>query len=357
MKLRKHQWHKVPVLWLIAILSCILIISILSAITLGNVDIKLADVYGVIAFKWFKLDAFTHLSSGPLHDIVWLIRFPRILLAATVGMGLAVCGVIMQATVKNPIADPYILGISSGASLGATVAVLLGVGHQFGANAIGVMSFLGACLSSFIVVTISMRRGVGSSVGKLILAGMAISTLFSSISSFLIYMANNRNATQEIMFWTMGSLAGATWDKVAIALPIMLLGSVLFWGQFKALNVMLLGDDTALTLGINCGQLRVYYLILSSLMVGISVYVAGIIGFVGLMIPHGVRMIFGSDHKYVIPLSALLGSIFLVWADVLCRIILEHSELPIGVLISLIGAPVFIYMLLKQSQQFGGNKS
>ena len=337
-------------------LLALLIFSILAAITFGNADISIKEVYSVVAYELFHIDRFSEFAEGAIHDVVWIIRFPRVLLALSVGMGLSVCGVIMQAIVKNSLADPYILGISSGASMGATLATLFGVGYMFGSNSVGVMAFLGAMLTSFVVLFIASTGGP-SNAGKLILSGMAVSAGCSAFSNFAIYMAHNQNATSELMFWTMGSLASAKWNNVSIIFPLMLAGTLIFWSQFRNLNLMLLGDEVSITLGTDLYKVRGKYMILASLMVGFCVYSAGTIGFVGLIIPHAVRMIFGTNHKHLIPICALVGGIFLIWADVLCRIILKNSELPIGILVSMIGAPCFIYMLVKRSYGFGGGKS
>ena len=337
-------------------LVTLLVFSILASITFGNADISIDEVYSVIAYEVFHIDRFKAFAEGAIHDVVWIIRFPRVLLALAVGTGLSVCGVVMQAVVKNPLAEPYVLGISSGASMGATLAILFGLGRMFGSNSVGIMAFLGAMLTSFLVLFIS-NMGGSSNAGRLILTGMAVSAVCSAFSNFTIYMVNNKEATSEIMFWTMGSLAGAKWNNVVVILPIMLAGTLIFLSQFRNLNLMLLGDETSITLGTNLHKVRGMYMILSSLMVGFAVYSAGTIGFLGLVIPHAVRMFFGTDHKRLIPLSALVGGIFLIWADVLCRTILKSSELPIGILVSIIGAPCFIYLLLRRSYAFGGGRS
>lgn len=329
--------------------------SILAAITFGNADISLKEVYSVIGYEMFHINALSEYANGPIHDIVWLIRLPRVLLGMGVGMGLSVCGVIMQAVVKNPLADPYVLGISSGASLGSTLAILMGFGSIFGANSVGVMAFLGAVLTAFAVVFIA-NIGGRANAGKLILVGMAVSSVCSAFSNFILYIANDKNGTAEVTFWTMGSLGGAKWETVSVIIPIILIGTLIFWTQFRNLNLMLLGDEVSITLGTNLHRVRTVYMILSSLMVGFAVYSAGMIGFVGLIIPHIIRMLFGTDHRKLIPLSALLGSIFLIWSDVICRIILKNAEMPIGIFVSLLGAPFFIYLMARKSYGFGGAK-
>lgn len=353
----KQNQMSVPAFAAVLIMLLVLLIfSILASITFGNADISIKEVYSVVAYKLFKIKSLSDYGEGAIHDVVWIIRLPRVILAVGVGMGLSVCGVVMQAVVKNPLADPYVLGISSGASLGATLAILFGFGYLFGSNSVSIMAFLGAVATSFAVLFIS-NTGGPSNAGKLILAGMAVSSVCSAFSSFAIFMANDANATSQVTFWTMGSLAGAKWSNVVLIIPVMVIGTLIFWSQFRSLNLMLLGDEASITLGTDLHKVRSKYMILSSLMVGFAVYAAGTIGFVGLIIPHAVRMIFGTDHKRMIPVSALVGSIFLIWADVLCRIILKNSEIPIGILVSMIGAPCFIYLMAKRSYGFGGDKS
>ena len=338
---------------LLVFLFVLLLISIVASITFGNADISVKEVYSVIAYELFHMERFASFSQGAVHDIVWLIRFPRVMMAVAIGMGLSVCGVVMQAIVKNPMADPYILGISSGASMGATLAILFGIGTIFGTNFVGIMAFLGAIFVSFAVLLIANIGGEGST-SKLVLAGMAMSAICTAFSNFAIYLAHNQNATSEVLFWTMGSLASAKWSTVQVVLPIMIVGMFFFWSQFRSLNLMLLGEETAITLGTNIRRRKIFYLIVTSCMVGFAVYSAGTIGFVGLIIPHAIRIIMGADHKRLIPMSALVGAIFLLWADVCCRVLLKNSELPIGILVSMIGAPCFIYLLLKKTYGFGG---
>ena len=336
-------------------LAAFLFFSILAAVTFGNADLSLKDVYSVILYKIFHIKSMASYSEGAIHDVVWLIRLPRVLLALAVGMALSVCGVVMQAIVQNPLADPYVLGISSGASFGATLAIMLGIGSFLGGNSVGLCAFIGAMLTSFAVIAIANMGGKATSA-KLILAGMAISAVCSAFSNFVIYITNDKNAATEVMKWTMGSLAGASWSRVGVMLPVTLICVIIFWTQYRNLNLMLLGDDVSITLGTDLHRLRTFYLIVASVMIGFAVYCAGVIGFVGLVIPHVIRILFGTDHRRLLPLSALLGASFLIWCDVACRVILKNSEMPIGVLVSIIGAPCFIYLLVRKSYGFGGSK-
>lgn len=332
-----------------------LVLSLLLAVTIGTTKIPISDVYKIISQKLYHtfilMDA--DWGEGSLFRTIWYIRLPRLILAAAIGMGLSVCGVVMQAIVKNPLADPYVLGISSGASLGATASIMLGVGAAFGANAIGVMAFIGAFIISIAVVALANVGGRANSV-KLLLAGTALSSVCSAFSSFIVYIAHDREGMQTVTYWMMGALGGASWELDAVVWFVVFVGIVFFLTQYRTLNLMLLGDEVSITLGTELHKWRQLYLLVSAAMVGFAVYSAGMIGFVGLVIPHVVRMVFGTDHKHLLPVSALVGAIFLVWADVACRVLLPGQELPIGILTSMIGAPCFIYLMAKKRYGFGG---
>lgn len=346
---------KTKPLYILVIIGLIvaLILSILFAVTIGSSDISIKQVYQIIGYKLFSIGNKNTLANGAIHDVVWFIRLPRIILALCVGIGLSVCGVVMQAIVKNPLADPYILGVSSGASLGATIAIMLGFTTLLGQNSIGIFAFFGAFLVSMLVLMIS-NTGSRSNSTKLLLAGMALSSVCSAFSSFIVYIKNDAEGMKNITFWLMGSLAGAKWEEIVFILPLILIGTIFFLSQYRILNLMLLGDDVAITLGTDLHRYRQVYLIVTSLLVGLVVYSSGMIGFVGLIIPHIVRGLFGTDHKKIIPISVLLGAIFLIWSDVLSRIIIKNAELPIGILISMIGAPCFVYLMIRRSYGFGG---
>ena len=300
------------------VLIIVVVFSVLAAVTFGSASISIKEVYSVIMYKLFKSDNLLAFAQGPIHDIVWLIRLPRILLAITVGSGLSMCGIVMQAIVKNPLADPYIMGISSGASFGATLAVLLGVGAAFGSNYVGVVAFMGAFTVSIVVVTVANIGGRANSI-KLLLTGHAISMVCSSLSSVIVYFANNREGMQTVTFWLMGSLGSARWERLPAVYIVVVSGIFFFMTQSRTLNLMLLGDEAAVTLGKELHRWRQLYLLVSSLLVGYIVFSAGMIGFVGLLIPHFVRMFFGTDHRKLIPVAVLVGANFVIWADVLSR--------------------------------------
>jgi len=341
-------------LFVCIVLVLLLIATIFWALSIGTVKLPIEQIYTAVIMQLQSDTPIDAIGKGPVHDIIWLLRLPRLVLAAIVGCGLSVCGVIMQAIVKNPLADPYILGISSGASLGATAAILFGIGLSFGENFVGIAAFIGAFAISLGVLFISNLGGRSNSI-KLLLAGMALSSVCGAFSSFIVYFANNKEGMQTIAYWMMGSFAGARWDNLVIIAPIVIIAVLFFWTQSRMLNLMLLGDESALTLGTDLHIYRQAYLLISSLIVGFVVYSAGMVGFVGLIVPHVIRMLVGTDHKKLIPVTALTGAVFLVIADGLCRVIIPRTELPIGILISLIGAPCFVYLMVKRSYGFGGN--
>ena len=344
--------------WWIAcvVLAALLVLSLLVAVTIGSVNLSVGDVYGVIAYHLFGVGDPSVLGDGTAKgDIVWQVRLPRLVLAIAVGVALSVVGAVMQAVVRNPLADPYILGVSSGAELGSTLAILLGVGAALGSGYEGVMAFIGAFGASIAVLGMASIGGRATSV-KLVLSGTALAAIFGAVSNFLLFVVNtNDGAVSAVVRWTMGSLAGADWDTNRLVLVVAVVGALFFWTQWRSLNMMLLGDETAVTLGANLGRRRIVYLAIASLLVGFAVYAAGIIGFVGLVVPHVVRILFGCDHKKLVPISALVGAIFLLWSDVLCRVVLPHHEIPIGILTALVGAPVFVYLMARKRYGFGGS--
>ncbi len=349
----KNRNLKAPVFLAAAVfLTAALAASVLTAITFGNADISIQDVYRVILCELTHAPALENFSEGAVHDVVWLIRLPRVLMAAAVGMGLSVCGTVMQAIIKNPLADPYVLGVSSGAYLGAAASIVIGIGSVLGAASMGIMAFAGAFAASIAVLAIA---GIGGrfKVTSLVLAGIAVNAVCSAFANFIIYMAQSKEATTQISYWSMGSLAAADWDNVPVTLIVMAAGTIIFGAQYRKLNLMLLGDETAITLGSSLRRTRILDMLLSALMVGFAVCAAGMIGFVGLVIPHAMRMIFGTNHRRLILLSALAGAVFLIWCDVACRVILKNAELPIGILVSLIGAPCFIALMIKYTHKGG----
>lgn len=337
-------------------LLVLLVLVILVSASIGQVEIPLDQTAKILVERIFhiKLSGFDEIPSA-YFNVVWMIRFPRALIAAAVGIGLSLCGIVMQAAVENPLADPYILGISSGATLGATFALMVGVGSLplISQASVSVCAFAGALLASFLVLFFANIGGHATGA-KLVLSGTVINSMFSAFSNMMIYFANNAQALQNITFWIMGSTASATWSKVPSILTIVAFTAVFFLTQSNTLNLMLMGEEAATTLGINLTFWRRIYLIIASLITGILVSGCGMIGFVGLVIPHIARAIFGANHRVLTPYTILFGGIFMVITDLLSRSLISGSELPVGIITAALGAPVFLYMLLKKDYGFGG---
>ncbi|MDZ4994300.1 iron chelate uptake ABC transporter family permease subunit [Clostridium perfringens] len=334
---------------IIAVLLVILfILSIILGISFGAVDIPPYDVYRVFLYKVFgiKIGNLGDLLNSTVFDIIWEVRMPRVLLGAFTGMSLAVVGVIMQATIQNPLGDPYILGLSSGASLGATFSILVGFSGVLSSFGVGLGAFLGALMASILVYFLA-KIGGRITPFKMILAGMVISSICSSLTSLIIFLSKDNEGIRTVNFWMMGSLAGAEWGNIVLPIVVSIIPLIYFFTQYRNLNLMVLGDETSITLGLNVEKHRKIYMILSSLVTGVIVSVCGTIGFVGIMIPHIVRLIFGTDHKILLPFSALLGAVFLIWADVIARCAVSNMELPIGIITSVIGAPFLLWLMIK----------
>ena len=273
--------------------------------------------------------------------IILQIRLPRIILGVLVGAALGVAGTTMQALFKNPMADPYIIGISSGAALGAIFTIVFGL-SIFGMYTIPLMAFMGAAAAIFLVYNIASVRG-RLPVSTLLLAGIAVTLFLSAIISLMMYTSGEE--LHGIVFWLMGGLWGRNWNHVMMAFPFILSGTTVIYIFARDLNVMLLGEEPAQHLGIEVETLKKFMILSTSLITAAAVSVSGIIGFVGLIIPHIMRILVGPDHRVLLPSSALVGGIFLVWADTLARTIIAPTEIPVGIITALFGAPFFIYLL------------
>ncbi|GAA0115997.1 FecCD family ABC transporter permease [Clostridium senegalense] len=337
-------------------LMLLLLVSIVLAVSIGSVKLPATDVYSIILNKLFGTSLKGKSIPQASIDIVWQIRLPRVFLGVITGLGLSLGGTVMQATVQNPLADPYLLGISSGATLGATFSILIGASTLFTGvlqnTGVTFWAFIGALLASIVVFKLSNLGGRATSV-KLVLSGMVVNLICSALSSFMIYLTNDNSALHSLSYWSMGSLTGAKWTNLLIPTIIVVFFIIIFIIQSRVMDVMLLGDETAITLGIDLNKYRKFYLISVSILSGVLVSCCGMIGFVGLVIPHITRSLVGSDHKKLLPTTVLLGAIFLVWADVLSRIILKNMEMPIGIITSLLGAPFFIYIMITRAYGFG----
>lgn len=347
--------HRIKMPLIIISLLVGLVLSITIAVTLGSVDIKPATVWKIALSQipgmgqWIPVD----WSKGE-QTIIWDIRFPRVLLGAIVGAGLSVVGVAIQSLVRNSLADPYILGVSSGASVGATLVILFGAFSMFGQFALSLGAFTGALLSILLIFSLSRIGGQNSTV-RLLMSGIAISAILSAVTSLIIFSAPNEHGIRSVLFWMSGSLAGGKWEYLTIPTLVVLICLFVLMAQYRSLNAMLMGEESAGTLGVNTVQFRKQLLMITALLTGVIVAISGAIGFVGLMMPHIVRVVVGSDHRRVLPISALFGAIFLIWADSIARLAFAPEELPIGIITALCGGPFFIWLMLRNSYSFGGS--
>lgn len=306
------------------ILYCLLTIVVLGlmilGLFLGSVDIRSFD-------------------ENSLY-IIQHLRLPRVIMCVLSGAGLAVCGAAYQAIFRNPLSDPYTLGISSGAALGAAIAIVLGLDVFF--FSIGGFAFSFALLTVFVIIRIS-SVGNRLHITTLLLAGISINFLIAAIIS--IIMVVNQDSMDKIIFWTMGSLSGSKFSDIAIVLPFVLIGIVIIRIYARELNALLTGNDTARSLGVNVERTKKLILFFSTLMIGVIVSYCGVIGFVGLIVPHIIRLLVGSDNRRIIPFSIFGGMIFMLVADIISRTAIAPSELPIGSITAVVGAPFFIYLL------------
>ena len=336
---------------LVAALVGLLVVSVTLAVMIGPVAIPASRVWQIALHHVVGLGASADWTVAQ-DQIVWQIRFPRVLLAVVVGAGLAVVGAILQALVRNPLADPFILGGSSGASVGAVLVILFGL-SVFGVYSLSVAAFFGA-LGAFVLVFAFARQSGRTSPVRLILAGVAISYALSGATSFLIFRAEDSNQIRSVLFWMLGSLGAAKWEYLTVPALALVAGTAFLVLQARPLNALLVGEETAMTLGVNTHRFRKQLLALTALLTGVMVAVSGSIGFVGLMMPHIVRLLVGSDHRRVLPVTVLLGAIFLVWVDVVARVAVAPEELPVGVVTSFLGAPFFLWLMRRKVRAFGG---
>ncbi|TDC24440.1 iron ABC transporter permease [Streptomyces sp. 8K308] len=322
-------------------LVLLLLAALTAGVSLGTTDIAPGEVWGVVGRRLTGQE----VKPGTDDLIVWQLRLPRALLAALVGAGLGLVGTAVQALVRNPLADPYLLGVSSGASLGAVAAIVLGAGAG-GLLGLGLSSaaFCGALLSFALVWTFT-RRERGFSALRLVLVGVAVGQFLSGVTSYLVLRAGDQQRTQSVLFWLMGSLGGATWERLALPALTVACGLVFLLARARGLNTLLMGDETAAGLGVDPRRLRRELFVVTSVLTGVLVSVSGAIGFVGLLVPHLCRLLVGGDHRRMLPLSALTGALLLTVVDLVCRTALPAQELPIGVVTALLGAPALLYLL------------
>lgn len=334
-------------------LIILLILSVILGVGLGPIRIEFSLVWQIILAKLFTLSSSLQPDYTTVQEnIVWKIRLPRVLLGALVGAGLSVAGVSMQALVRNNLADPYVLGVSSGASAAATLVILLGVFSGLGQYALSFGAFVGAAIAIFIVYILA-HSGGRVRITQLLLSGVALSMIMAALTNLIVMLAPSTMGLRAALFWLMGSLAGARWSHLSLPAIVILLCIIMLMSNYRTMNALVMGEEAATTLGVNVNKFQKLLLLISSLLVGVIVAVSGSIGFVGLMVPHICRLFIGSDHRRVLPASALLGAIFMIWVDVLARLVIAPEELAVGIITALVGGPLFIG-LLRSKKEYGG---
>ena len=332
----------------------LLFITIITAITIGSSGISLADVWGIL---WHSLpfndDAQLYYSNGEI-AIVTQIRLSRVLLAALVGACLALAGVGFQGVLRNPLADPYTLGVASGSSVGAAFIILMGYQMLLGLWTIPLVAFGTGIVTLFGVIALAKTQG-SMQIQTLVLAGVIIQSFLGSFVSLMVSMSEG--VVNQILFWIMGSISMKSWEHVYILFPFLIitLPILMYFGQI--LNLLALGEREAAYMGVNVERSKIIVLILCTLLTAAAVSVSGVIGFVGLVVPHLLRLMVGPDYRILIPLSAIGGGIYMIMADTVARIALSPKELPLGVVTALIGAPIFTYLLTKKKHKEGGIQS
>lgn len=322
-----------------------LILGALFSISLGDASISMGQTASILWNRALELLGMGEGVGGPAQIILFNIRIPRILTAMFVGAGLAGVGCAYQGVFRNSMADPYILGISSGATLGAALAITLGSGESYaGFGTVTLAAFAGAMLATFLVYQLAMRRK-HASLTALLLSGVAVSYFLSALVSILLVF--DEENVSRIVYWTMGSLASVSYLQIGILIPVVILGSWLLYRNWRELDLLSAGEEVARSLGVETRKVKIRILIESSLIVAVCVAFTGVIGFVGLMMPHIMRLLVGPSHQRLIPFSMLAGSLFLLLADTIARSLIDGAELPVGAVTALFGAPYFIWLLAK----------
>jgi len=331
--------------WLLVVLGLALLASCVLSLGFGSARVPASVVWQILLHKVLGVGPDVPTWTAGQEHIVWLIRVPRMLLGALVGAGLALTGAVLQATTRNPLADPHLLGVTSGATLGAVI-VVLHVGELIGVLTLPLAAFIGALCSMLMVLAIASRQGRLDS-DRLLLCGIAVSFVMMALANLLLFMGDHR-ASSAVMFWMLGGLGLARWELLGIPAISVLIGLVLLLAMARSLNALMAGEQTAVTLGLNARNVRVKVFLIASLMTGVMVSISGSIGFVGLMIPHIARRLVGAEHRRLLPVCVLMGSIFLVWVDVAARTLITPEDLPIGVATAAIGGLFFIGLMRKR---------
>lgn len=329
----------------VGVLGAVLVGTVVLGVGLGPVAIAPGTVAKILGHHLFGFPAVPTWAAAD-DNIIWLVRLPRVLLGVIVGAALAATGVAIQALVRNVLADPFLLGTASGASTGAAASILFGLGASLGMAAVAVSAFVGALVATALVFATARIGGRMTSI-RLVLAGIAVAYALSALTSFLIFASDSREGIRAVVFYLLGSLSQAQWGAVPI--PAAVVGGTLLVLSIggRRLDALAIGDDTALTLGVDPTRYRTFIFVVAAAAIGAIVAVSGTIGFVGLVVPHLARRMIGGQHRRVIVVAALLGAIFLVWADVVARTAFQPAELPLGIVTALVGTP-FLLVLVRR---------
>jgi iron complex transport system permease protein len=337
--------------WIVGVAIALLLVGgVLTSALVGQLPVSPAEVVGSllravgIPNPWAPADAVVESS-------LWVVRFPRVAMAVVVGASLAAAGAVMQAVFGNPLAEPGVVGVSSGAALGAAAAIVLGLA-AFGDGLVAALAFGGGLLATLLVYLVSRSQG-RTEVVTLLLTGIAVNAFAGAGLAFVLFSASSANR-EQIVFWQLGSLAGSLWREVLVVAAVAVPGVVVAALLGRQFDVLALGERNARHLGIDVERMRVLSVILVALLTGAAVAFAGIISFVGLVVPHLVRMLLGPAHRALIGVSAVGGAVLLVWADLLARTLVAGAELPIGLFTSLVGGPFFFFLLWRQRRRSGG---
>ncbi|AXO63682.1 iron ABC transporter permease [Pseudomonas chengduensis] len=325
-------------------LAVLLALSCALSLVFGAAQVPLERVLAILARQLFGIEPAVAVSVGQ-DSIVWQLRAPRVLLGALVGAGLALVGTALQAVTRNPLADPHLLGVSSGAAFGAVLVVLY-LGEFAGMLSLPLAAFVGAMASMLLVLAIASRGGRLHSE-RLLLAGVAVSFVMMAASNLLLYLGNP-HAASSVLFWMLGGLGLARWELLWLPALCLALALAVLLGLGRALNALMAGEQSAVSLGLEPRRVRLVVFVVASLLTGVLVSLSGAIGFVGLMLPHVARFLVGAEHRRVLPVAALLGALFLVWVDVAARTWLAPQDLPIGIVTAAIGGAFFVALLRRR---------
>lgn len=337
-------------------LAGLLFAVILFSVAFGSVRIPIRETVAILASKlpFIGESVDTSFVDSANEFIVWNLRLPRILIACFVGAVLSMTGASFQAVFNNPMAEPYIMGVSSGAAFGATLAIILGFsGYAFGLGLVSIFAFLGAMMATFFVFQLGKIGGKISTVSVL-LSGVVLGAVLSAIINFMMMI--HRDELERIVMWTMGSFSASSWEQVRVSVLPFFLGFTVLMTMGRELNALVMGEELAQSMGVDVERTKWILLILSSMLAAIAVSVSGIIGFVGLIVPHFFRLIVGSDHRRLMPAVMFGGSAFLVLCDTLSRSLMETQEVPVGIITSFLGGPFFLYLLRKAKKTAMGGR-